>query len=78
MESWGRAFQAVDRQEAMEVVVRRLDFILSAVGGHWSILSQEAHDLIYCLEHYPGCLVEEGGGRQERNQWEEVSWWFSF
>ena len=22
MESWGRAFQAVDRQEAMEVVVR--------------------------------------------------------
>ena len=62
----------------MKVMVRRLDFIVSAVGGHWRILSQEARDLIYFLEHYPGCLVEVGGGRQERNQWEEVSWWFSF
>ena len=78
MESWGRAFQAVDRQEAVEVVVRRLDFILSAVGGHWNILSQEARDLIYFLERYAGCLVELGGGRQERNQREEVPLLFSF
>ena len=78
MESQGRAFQAVDRQEAVVVVVRRLDVILSAVGGHWSILSQEARDLIYFLEHYPGCLVEVGGGRQERNQREEVPLLFSF
>lgn len=68
MESWGRAFQAVDRQEAMEAMVRRLDFIPSSVGGHWKVLSWEACDWIYFLECYPGCMEEAGGRKWERSQ----------
>lgn len=61
MESWGRAFQAVDRQEAMEAMVRRLDFIPSSVGGHWKVLSWEACDWIYFLE----CCMEAAWRRRE-------------
>lgn len=69
MQSWGRAFQTVGRQEAVEDVVRRLDFIPSAAGSHWRVLSLEACDLIYFVKHGPSCRVEEEVGGW-RKRWE--------
>ena len=76
MQSWGRAFQTVGRQEAVEAVVRRLDFIPSAAGSHWRVLSREACDLIYFVKHGPSCRVEEevGGGRGTWSPSSGVPW----
>lgn len=62
MESGGRAFQTVGRQEATGSFFQAQLEATQGLELGWGM----GCDLIYFFKHHPGRLLEEGGGRPER------------